>query len=94
MRKSILIFGLLLSFIALSAQEANIARYKQDNDIAYVKENEADEYKKDRCKLDIYYPENCKNYPTIVWFHGGGLESGSKFIPNELKKQRSCNSSC
>ncbi len=28
-------------------------------------------------KLDMYLP-NCKNYDTIVYFHGGGIESGSK----------------
>ena len=37
--------------------------------------------------LDIYYPKNVKNYATIVWFHGGGLTSGNKEIPNALKEQ-------
>ncbi len=39
----------------------------------------------DRCKLDIYYPENVEDFPTVVWFHGGGLTSGEKFIPEQLK---------
>lgn len=39
----------------------------------------------ERCKLDLYYPENAKDFPTVVWFHGGGLSGGSKFIPEELK---------
>lgn len=29
------------------------------------------------CKLDIYTPES-KLFETIIWFHGGGLESGKK----------------
>ncbi len=38
-------------------------------------------------KLDIYYPENKKDFSTIVWFHGGGMEGGNKFIPKELREQ-------
>ena len=41
----------------------------------------------ERCKLDIYYPENKKDFSTIVWFHGGGMEGGNKFIPKELREQ-------
>jgi acetyl esterase/lipase len=32
----------------------------------------------------LYYPQNAKNYPTIVWFHGGGLTGGTKQIPKAL----------
>lgn len=35
--------------------------------------------------LDLYSPENVKNFPTIVWFHGGGLTEGSRLIPEKLK---------
>ena len=37
--------------------------------------------------LDIYYPQNVKGYATVVWFHGGGLTAGNKFIPDQLKEQ-------
>jgi acetyl esterase/lipase len=37
------------------------------------------------CTLDIYYPANRKNFSTVIWFHGGGLTSGSKEIPEALK---------
>jgi hypothetical protein len=40
--------------------------------------------------LDIYYPENTKNFLTVIWFHGGGLTSGEKHIPKELKEQGFC----
>ena len=40
-----------------------------------------------RCELDIYYPENEKDFPTIVWFHGGGLKRGNKYIADRLKNQ-------
>jgi len=49
--------------------------------------SESDEYIAERCKLDIYYPAGIKNFPTIVWFHGGGITGGNKFIPEKLKKK-------
>lgn len=44
-------------------------------------------YIKERCVLDLYYPTNIKNFPTIVWFHGGGLTGGEKEIPDALKEK-------
>lgn len=39
-----------------------------------------------RCVMDIYYPEeNTTQKPVIVWFHGGGLTGGERFIPEQLK---------
>ena len=39
-------------------------------------------YATQRCLLDLYYPTDLKDYPTVVWFHGGGLTGGhKKFIP-------------
>lgn len=45
------------------------------------------DYARKRCRLDIYYPENLEDYPTVVWFHGGGITGGNKFIPEELKQK-------
>lgn len=45
---------------------------------------------KEQCVLDIYYPVNKKDFATIVWFHGGGLTSGSKEIPQALKEKDVC----
>jgi acetyl esterase/lipase len=42
---------------------------------------------KERCVLDIYYPKNKQGFPTVVWFHGGGLKAGNKFIPQWLKNK-------
>lgn len=41
---------------------------------------------RERCKLDVYYPENKTGCPVVVWFHGGGLTQGNKSIPGRLKK--------
>ncbi len=31
----------------------------------------------DRCRLDVYVPTQTSDFPTVVWFHGGGLTQGS-----------------
>lgn len=57
------------------------AQYKTLKDISYVPVSDTNAYRKERCKLDLYYPEQQKGFATIVWFHGGGLEGGGKEIP-------------
>lgn len=42
-------------------------------------------YQNERCKLDIYYSPEFKDKPVVVWFHGGGLIGGEKFVPQELQ---------
>lgn len=70
--------------MALAAQETN---YTTKNDIPYYSREISgkDTYIRERCLLDIYYPENKKGYSTVVWFHGGGLTGGQKEIPEALK---------
>ncbi len=80
--KFLLIFFLLFSPSLIFAQA-----YQTKTDISYCNANETDSYKKERCKLDIYIPKDRKHFATIVWFHGGGLEEGNKFIPLELKEK-------
>lgn len=76
-RQSIAIVAMMcLSTIAM-------AQYKTVRDIPYS--NEKNEYAQERCKLDVYYPEDMKDVPVVVWFHGGGLTGGNKHIPQELE---------
>lgn len=42
------------------------------------------QYRKERCTLDICYPATGKPYKTLVWFHGGGLTEGQKYLPEQL----------
>ncbi len=60
------------------------AQYQLKTGIKYSQEN--NEYAKERCELDVYYPTAIKDAPVVVWFHGGGLEAGNKEIPKELKE--------
>ena len=78
-----------LVFIALfSIGTDSIAQQKakRQNDIFYYPDSGSvkDAYIKSQCRLDFYYPENVKNYATIVWFHGGGITGGRKEVPKEL----------
>jgi Esterase/lipase len=78
----------LFSFIFLFYTVALCAQtYKVENNISYITATEKDAYRKERCKLDIYYPSDKKDFSTVVWFHGGGLESGSKNFPEQLMNQ-------
>ena len=52
---------------------------------------ESDDYLKERAVLDIYCPESSSDLkPTLVWFHGGGLTRGKKYIPSGLKDRGIC----
>ena len=59
--------------------------YKSLADLPYYKNPVNDAYHKKRYKLDLYYPDGSQNYPTVIWSNGGGLKSGSKVIPQQLK---------
>ena len=63
--------------------------YETIQNIPYYSDetNKSDNYIKERCVLDIYYPINTKNFPVVVWFHGGGLTGGEKEIPQSLKEK-------
>lgn len=70
----------ILFSVTLFAQKTT---YKLITDIAY-KTGKLTDYEQERCKLDVYYPENIAGAPVIIWFHGGGLTGGEKSIPKEL----------
>lgn len=80
------LFFLLLMVCAPALAQV---RYQTKTDIRYyadaVYKNNA--YASERCILDVYYPANVNGFATIVWFHGGGLTGGSKFIPEDLKNK-------
>ena len=78
---------LLLSALQISAQENSNYLLKENISYRTAKEAENDEYIAERCKLDIYYPAEIKDFTTVVWFHGGGLTGGNKHISEKLKNQ-------
>lgn len=58
--------------------------YETETNVPYRNEADASEYARERCRLDLYYPSEAEGFPTVVWFHGGGLTSGEKFLPPGL----------
>lgn len=49
---------------------------------------EGDAYAQEKCRLDLYYPEDAAEpFPTLVWFHAGGLRMGNKYVPGELRNK-------
>lgn len=83
--KRILLFLMLVLFSApLFSQE-----YSTIQNVHYYDEktNKSDVYINERCVLDVYIPKNVKNFPTVIWFHGGGLTGGQKEIPEGLKNK-------
>ncbi len=51
----------------------------------YSADAQLTDYQRQRCRLDVYYPSDSPGFSTVVWFHGGGLKSGSKSIPKQLQ---------
>ncbi len=87
-----IILLLILTFGSGLSNYAQKVQYEIKRNINYYSEsvNQSDPYIKDRCVLDIYFPENIKSFATIVWFHGGGLSGGEKEIPEALKEKGFC----
>ena len=80
----------LLSGTVSAEEKKNVEiKYGLKTDISYVDENAADvtPYQRERCRLDVYYPENKPGFATVVWFHGGGLTGGNRSIPGGLKNK-------
>ncbi len=85
----------MLLFTRSAAQEKAAkptGSYRMEKDISYRGnmgqiESKASEYMAQRCKLDLYVPTDKKDFPTVVWFHGGGLTKGNKAIPDGLKEK-------
>ena len=90
-RNLILFAGLAIWLSPVSGPAQEVATksqsYETKSDIGYYPKSTSDAYQNDRCRLDVYYPRGVKNFPTVVWFHGGGLTGGEKSIPAGLKNK-------
>ena len=57
MKRKVTLLLLLFCIFTLHAQGV----YKTDKDFSYVSDEETDAYRKERCKLDVYYPVDKKD---------------------------------
>ena len=86
-RLGILLLALMGLTQTIYAQNtsASSSDYKIEKNILYQTDNNSTDYMKQRCRLDVYYPTNVENFPTVVWFHGGGLKRGNRSVPKGLQ---------
>lgn len=80
--------AVLISFISFAQTNARPPQptgYKTVTGIPY--HPGVSSYADERCILDVYYPEGVTDFPTVVWFHGGGIISGQREIPEALKNK-------
>ncbi|MDE5647914.1 MAG: alpha/beta hydrolase [Muribaculaceae bacterium] len=73
----------LSAALIMVAASTIAAKEKTDRDIPYSAKSDA--YSTARLKVDVSYPEDAQGAPVVVWFHGGGLEGGSKELPSALR---------
>lgn len=88
--KYLILIVLTLPFTSVLAQNLEEkVTYKTESAIPYYSKDlmQDDKHMQEMCVFDFYYPENIKDFPTIVWFHGGGLTGGKRQIPDYLKDQ-------
>lgn len=86
MKRLFVCIVLSLAFFSSRAQEAS---YQTLTNVPYYSKviTETDAYIEERCVLDLYVPAQAEGFPTIIWFHGGGLSGGEKSIPDALKEK-------
>lgn len=90
---SCVLAGLLFDVSSVVAQSVAeqpteaAGQYSIVTDLLYRADDQLSDYMKERCRLDVYYPRDKKMFPTVVWFHGGGLKAGHRSVPEELMEQ-------
>lgn len=78
MRRLVVVFPLALFFAAAIAAAAT-----EERNISYLDETtlaSADTYRREQCRLDLRLPDK-PGFATVIWFHGGGLTGGQRFLP-------------
>lgn len=68
-------------FLSLGVASADAGETAVRRDIPYLSDEalaSATAYRRERCRLDVRVPVGVTGFPTVVWFHGGGLTGGGK----------------
>jgi acetyl esterase/lipase len=77
----------ILALVVPALANDAVPRYETAGDIPYRDGEGLTDYMRQRCRLDVYYPAGAEGFATVVWFHGGGLKAGNRFVPEQLKGQ-------
>ncbi len=86
MKRISLIISICYLVLSIGKAQEERTEYRTVEDILY-QENPDSDYAKERCRLDVYYPTEIKDFATVVWFHGGGIKAGNKQISDLLKEK-------
>ena len=78
------ILSMIMSCFLLVINTVQAADYQYQRDILY-RPDSTNRYIQEMCRLDVAYQSDAKERPVIVWFHGGGLVSGHREIPEPLQ---------
>jgi len=71
----------LISGHTLAQAQPSFSSCAVVSNLSYYSEGalqQADDYQKSQCHLDLRYPTNRTGFATVVWFHGGGLTAGRR----------------
>lgn len=81
--------NLFLGQAASAAPKREQMQYMVEQGVFYLPDGEATagDYAREKCRLDLYRPQGVKGFPTVVYYHGGGLKAGTKNIPEQLKNK-------
>ncbi|QYY36666.1 alpha/beta hydrolase [Ruficoccus sp. ZRK36] len=86
-RRSLFLLALFCLPIAAQAAKPIPGHMAVEGEL-YISEEaaaQADDYQLEMCRLDLYVPDDVKDFPTVIWLHGGGLTGGKRCIPRDLK---------
>ncbi|MGB3798642.1 MAG: alpha/beta hydrolase, partial [Lewinella sp.] len=72
--------------LTLSSSAAAQNAYTTEENINY-RPDSTDAYIQERCVMDLYYPQDSTGFATVVFFHGGGLSGGEKFVPEQWREK-------
>ena len=84
---TLLVAALLPRMSTAQQVKAPAQKYQTVENVLYRDGDDLTEYMTERCRLDVYYPSHVRQFPTVVWFHGGGLKAGKRSVPEELTEQ-------
>lgn len=77
---------LLTLWTCSSPAEDKVKTGRIETGIVYRTDEALSEYARQKCQLDLYVPDG-KDFPTVIWFHGGGLSKGERSIPAALREK-------
>jgi acetyl esterase/lipase len=61
--------------------------YKMLKSIPYRDDPEMSDHMRERCAIDLYYPEDAEGFATVIWIHAGGLRAGERYVPGEIREK-------